>query len=32
MAFDIDGDGIVGLVVLVDPNRLAGLGVQGVMD
>jgi RNA polymerase sigma-70 factor (ECF subfamily) len=30
MAFDIDGDRIVGLAVLADPKRLAGLGVQGV--
>jgi RNA polymerase sigma-70 factor (ECF subfamily) len=32
MAFDIDGDRIVGLEVLADPNRLDALGVQEAVD
>lgn len=32
MAFDFDGDRIVGLDVLADPNRLEELGVDGILD
>jgi RNA polymerase sigma-70 factor, ECF subfamily len=32
MAFDIEGDQIVGLEVLADPSRLAALGVNEIVD
>jgi RNA polymerase sigma-70 factor, ECF subfamily len=32
MAFDIEGDHIVGLEVLADPSRLAALGVNEIVD
>lgn len=32
MAFDVEGDQIVGLEVLADPHRLDALGVQEVVD